>query len=196
MKRNIFILFLLTTFSSYANETNLDLVISAEEIANKIAEVGKQISIDYSDKDLTVIVVMKGGICLTADLMRNINIPFKLEYLKASSYGHNGMTAGELTIRGLKALEIKDRDVLLVDDIFETGKTILGIIELIQSRGPKSIKTLALLVKDIPRETTYLPDYVLFNIPDLFVIGYGLDYKELYRGLPAIYAFPNNKAPF
>ena len=85
---------------------------------------------------------MKGAICLIADLMRNIDIPFKLEYLKASSYGNNGTTRGKLTIKGLQNLELEGRDILLVDDIFETGKTMAGVVELIQTRNPKSVKTL------------------------------------------------------
>lgn len=174
----------------------LDLVISSEEISSKIQDVGKQISSDYADKNLVIAVVMKGGICLTADLMRAIEIPFTFEYIKASSYGQNGMKAGELFIDGINNLNIEGRDVLLIDDIFETGGTILGIVKQLEEKGPSSIRTLTLLVKDIERKTDYLPDYVLFHIPDLFVIGYGLDYKELYRGLPSIYAFPGNKAPF
>jgi len=183
-------------FSCFAGEENLDLIISSEEIAAKIKTVGKQISSDYANKNLSLIVVMKGGICITADLMRAIEIPFKFEFLKASSYGNNGMSAGKLTINGIESLDIEGRDVLLVDDIFETGNTLQRIIKELSAKNPSSIKTLTLLVKEIPRKTSYLPDYILFHIPDLFVIGYGLDYKEFYRGLPAIYAFPENKAPF
>lgn len=196
MKVRMFHFFILMLFSCFAGEENLDLVISSEEIAQKIKDVGKQISLDYANKNLSVIVVMKGGICLTADLMRAIEIPFKFEFLKASSYGINGMSAGKLTINGIESLDIEGRDVLLVDDIFETGNTLQGIIRELNAKNPRSVKTLTLLVKEIPRKTSYLPDYILFHIPDLFVIGYGLDYKEFYRGLPAIYAFPENKAPF
>ncbi len=196
MKGNLLTCFILMIFSCSAGEENLELLISTEEIGAKIQAVGKQISSDYANKNLTLIVVMKGGICLTADLMRAIEIPFKFEFLKASSYGYNGMSAGKLTINDIENLEIEGRDVLLVDDIFETGNTLQGIIRELNTKKPSSIKTLTLLVKEIPRKTTYLPDYVLFHIPDLFVIGYGLDYKEFYRGLPAIYAFPENKAPF
>ncbi len=106
------------------------------------------------------------------------------------------MKAGSLLLRGLEYLSIEGRDLLLVDDIFETGNTILGIIEQLQEKKPHSIKTALLLVKDVPRNSRYLPDYILFHIPNLFVIGYGLDYKEQYRGLPNISAFIDNKAPF
>ena len=158
--------------------------------------LAEQINRDYKEKPLTVLMVMKGAVCVTADLIRKIDTPFKLEYLKASSYGQNGMAAGKLSITGLDTLDIEDRDVLIVDDIFETGNTILGIIDQLRTKHPRSIKTFLLLVKNVPRNTTYRPDYVAFDIENRFVIGYGLDYKELYRGLPGIYAFINDIPPF
>ena len=196
MKKLLMSACLVVTSLCSAVDDNLELLISPEELAAKISEVAQQINVDYADKQLTLIMVMKGSVCVSVDLMRNLDIPFKLEYLKASSYGYNGTTGGKLTISGLDHLEIEGRDVLLVDDIFETGNTMLGIIDLLKTKKPNSVKTLLLLVKNIPRKTTYRPDYVLFDIEDHFVIGYGLDYKELYRGLPGIYAFPNNTPPF
>jgi hypoxanthine phosphoribosyltransferase len=191
----LFIAFMMTlTTICYAND--LDLIISKEEIASKIDEVATQINQEYQDKELTVIMVMKGAVCVTADLIRQINVPLTIEYVSASSYGHRGTTGGELTIRNLKRLDLKGKDVLLIDDIFDTGKTLVTLVKEIQKKQPNSIKTLTLLVKDVPRKTNYLPDYVLFTIPNRFVIGYGLDYKELYRNLPAVYAFPNDTPPF
>lgn len=188
--------FLAVTTMCFGVDDSMELLISQEEISVKVNEAAAQINSDYAGKDLTVLMVMKGAICVTSDLIRGINIPFKLEYLKASSYGYNGMSSGELTIAGLDNLEIEGRDILLVDDIFETGNTIVGIMNKLTEKNPRSIKTLLLLVKEMPRKTDYRPDYVLFEIKDRFVIGYGLDYKELYRGLPGIYAFINDKAPF
>ncbi len=141
-------------------------------------------------------MVMKGSLCITTDLIRQINVPCHLEYVRASSHGQNGMKAGELVVTGLDRLDIKGRDLLVIDDIFETGNTIVNVVSQLNEKQPKSIKTLLLLVKDVPRKTNYRPDYVLFNIPDRFVIGYGLDYKELYRGLPDICAFINDTPPF
>jgi hypoxanthine phosphoribosyltransferase len=180
----------------FAQEESLDLLIAPHEINQKIMEVGELIDVDYADKPLTIVMVMKGSVTVTADLIRHIHVPFKLEYVKASSYGYNGTTAGEMTIEGFDRLDIEGRDVLLVDDIFETGNTIQNVKAQLLKKNPSSIKTLLLLVKDVPRNTSYRPDYVLFDIPDRFVIGYGLDYKELYRGLPGIYAFPNDLPPF
>lgn len=180
----------------HGGENSLDLLISAEEIEVRICEIAKQINEDYRDKQLTIVMIMKGALCVTTDLIRHIDIPFKLEYIRASSYGYNGMSGGHLTIGNLDHLEIEGRDILLVDDIFETGNTLLGVMNKIQDKCPNSLKTLLLLVKDIPRQVNYRPNYVLFDIQNRFIIGYGMDYKELYRGLPAIYAFPNDIPPF
>lgn len=186
---------LLSSFCS-ALDDNLELLISPEQIDRKLSQVAAVINEDYKDKKLTVIMVMKGSLCVTADLIRKITVPFQVEYLKASSYGYNGMTSGHLTISGLDSLDIEGRDLLIVDDILETGKTMAGIIHKLKEKNPQSVKTLLLLVKDIPRSTHFDPDYSLFHIEDRFVVGYGLDYKELYRGLPGIYAFIGDKAPF
>lgn len=186
----------LLSLSCLVQAENMELLISSDEIQSKIQETACQINTDYQDKKLTIVMIMKGAICLTSDLIRNLDIPFKLEYLRASSYGDNGMVGGKLTLTGLDKIDVEGRDVLLVDDIYETGNTISAVMEKIKEKNPNSIKTLLLLVKDVPRKTNYNPDYVLFHIKDRFVIGYGLDYKEYYRGLPGIYAFVGDKAPF
>lgn len=174
----------------------MDILISSEEIASKIKESAQLINEDYKDKNLTIVMIMKGAICVTSDLMRELKIPLKLECIRASSYGYNGMQAGNLTISSLDCLEIEGRDLLVVDDIFETGNTMLKVCKQLETLRPSSIRTLVLLVKDIKRKVEYRPDYVLFDIPDRFVIGYGLDYKELFRGLPHICAFPGDQPPF
>lgn len=175
---------------------HLELLISSEEIATRITEVAAQINQDYKEKNLTLLMIMKGSLCIASDLIRQIQVPCTLEYIRASSYGQNGTKAGELTISGLDHMEIQGRDILLVDDIFETGNTMQKVIQQIRQKNPNSMKTLLLLVKDIPRKTDYTPDYTLFHIPDRFVVGYGLDYKEFYRGLPGIYAFIHDAPPF
>ena len=180
----------------YSNTENIEVLIPAEELAVKIRETAAVINHDYQDKKLTVVMLMKGAICVTSDLIRYIEVPFTIEDIKTSSYGYNGTKAGELWIANLDRLDVEGRDVLIVDDIFETGKTLTGVMKVLEDKHPASIKTLILLLKDIPRTIEYRPDYVLFNIPDRFVIGYGLDYKELYRGLPDICAFVNDTPPF
>jgi len=178
-----------------ATQEHLDLIVSKEAIATKIEETARQINRDYREKRLTILMVMKGSVCVTADLIRRLEIPFELDYVKASSY-NGGTVSGNLAISDWNRLDLEGKDVLLVDDIFDTGKTITTLCEALKEKRPASIKTLVLLVKNVPRSTTYRPDYVLFDIENRFVIGYGLDYKEFYRGLPEVFAFPDNKPPF
>jgi hypoxanthine phosphoribosyltransferase len=196
MKKIVLALLLLSAISGFSTQQDeLDLIISQQEISAKIEEVATELNVTYKNKNLTIIMIMKGAICATADLIRHLTIPFNLEYIKASSYGQNGISAGQLTTDGWDRLDIENRDVLIIDDIFETGNTMETVVSLLLDKHPSSIKTLLLLVKDVPRKTTLTPDYTLFSIPNRFVIGYGLDYKELYRGLPGIYAFPGDKPP-
>ena len=169
---------------------NLRMLISPEQIKDRIAQISSQLDSDYHDKELTLVIVMKGAICLVADLMREIKTPCTLEYVQASSYG-NSMQAGELTLRGLENISLEGKHVVIVDDIFDTGHTMTQIKNELLKQQPASIKTLVLLLKNKPRAFSDVPDYVLFPIEDEFVIGYGLDYKELYRGLPGIYIFEN-----
>ena len=167
----------------------LELLISQDEIQEKVIEAAQAIDAEYAGQELTIIMVMKGAICITADLIRELKTPCDIEYVKASSYGHRGTKRGELKITGIEDLDLTTRNVLVVDDIFDSGETLTGIIAALQKKNPKSLKTLVLLYKKVHREIDYIPDYVLFDIDNYFVIGYGLDYKEYYRGLPGIYYF-------
>jgi hypoxanthine phosphoribosyltransferase len=162
-------------------------LISKDQIQSRIREIARQIEQDYEGKEITLVMVLKGAVCLTADLIREINLPCTLEFVKASSYGQNGEIAGALTLKGVEDLSPKDKHVIIVDDIFDTGKTMSRIKEELSLQEPASIRTLVLLVKDRPRDIVEQPDYVLFPIEDAFVIGYGLDYKEYYRGLEGVY---------
>lgn len=167
----------------------MKLLISSEEIAAKISEVALQIDRDYQGKELTIVMVMKGAVCVTADLIRHIQTPFTLEYVKASSYGKNGTSRSELMVQGLNQLDLAGKEVLVVDDIFDTGHTMAALLSCIQEKKPKTLKSLVLLVKNVPRTINYLPDYTLFTIENHFLVGYGLDYKEYYRGLPGVYIY-------
>lgn len=164
------------------------MLISADQIKERVQQIGAQLDHDYTHKEIVIVMVMKGAFCIVADLMRVIQTPCSLEFVKASSYG-NKTTAGELTLQGLDQLALKGKHVLLVDDIFDTGATILAIEQQLLKQEPASLKTLVLLVKNKKRSTPKIPDYVLFNIENEFVIGYGLDFDELYRGLPGIYVY-------
>jgi len=175
---------------------NLELLISKKEINARLTEVAAQVTRDYQGKELTVLLIMKGALCIGSDLIQKIDVPCKLECIRTSSYGYNGTSSGPFSIGNLSEKEIEGRDILIVDDILETGTTMLRVIDSIKEKNPSSVKTLLLLVKDVPRKIDYRPDYVLFDIPDRFVVGYGLDYKELCRGLPGIFAFIGDQPPF
>jgi len=119
--------------------------------------------------------------------MRELKLPHDLQAIQCSSYGANGTQRGELKIIGIEKLNIKDRDVLIVDDIYDTGHTLGALKEQLEKLSPRSLKTCVLLNKNDVAKVSTTPDYVLFDIADLFVVGYGLDYKEQYRGLSGIY---------
>jgi hypoxanthine phosphoribosyltransferase len=161
------------------------LLISKEQIDSRIQEIARQIESDYQGQKITLVMVLKGAICLAADLLRELALPCSLEYVQASSY--NGEAAGALTLKGLEDLSLAGRHVIIVDDIFDTGATMTKIQQELAKQNPASLKTLVLLLKNRPRTLAGEPDYVLFRVEDEFVIGYGLDYKELYRGLPGVY---------
>jgi len=189
--KNLTIIFLFVFSLCYGND-NIELLIGPDEIEQEISAVASQINEDYRGEELTILMVMKGAICVSADLIRHLRIPFTIEYMRASSYGQRGTSHGELRISGIDDLDLASKNVLVVDDIFDTGNTMTKVVAELEKKHPKSLKTLVLLVKKVPRETTYLPDYCVFEIENRFVIGYGLDYKEFYRGLPGIYAFIND----
>ncbi|KAA5540268.1 hypoxanthine phosphoribosyltransferase [Roseiconus nitratireducens] len=135
------------------------------------------------DRPLTVIAVMTGSIVLFADLIRRLSMPQRVGVVQASSY-RGGTQSGELDVDSNMMIDVKDRDVLLVDDIFDTGRTLDHLTQLIRKRGAKSLKTAVLLHKHRQHEVALRPDFVAFEIPDEFVVGYGLDYMDMYRNLP------------
>lgn len=166
----------------------LDLLISHEEIQNEIANVAAQLELEYLQEEIVIVMIMKGSLCLVADLIRAISIPCIIETIQASSYGMQGKVRGDLQIRGIEALDITAKNVLIVDDIFDSGNTLFQVYLALTQKNPKSLKSLVLLSKNASC-VNYKPDYILFPIEDRFVVGYGLDYKEYYRGLQGIYVF-------
>ncbi len=175
-------------FVAMEHRMQMDLCISEEEIHRKLGDVARSLDLVYQGKELVIVMVMKGSICLVADLLRLLQVPCSIEWVQAKSYGARGASRGELSILGLEELPIQGKHVLLVDDIYDSGHTLNTIRLHLQEKRPESLKTLVLLSKQVPKENNYQPDYVLFPIEDRFVVGYGLDYKELYRGLSGIYA--------
>jgi len=168
------------------NPTTLKRLIGKRQIAAKIQEVAQELERFYFDKHLVLLMVLKGSICLVADLIRRLKIPCDIEMVQCASYGARGVSRGELTIHGLERASLQDRDVLIVDDIFDSGQTLHTLMEAVQKKGACSVKSLVLLDKKVKRSLTLVPDYVLFHIEDAFVVGYGLDYHGEYRNLPFI----------
>lgn len=161
-------------------------LISESEIAQAVSELGARISAEYGGRPLTVVGVLTGSIVLVTDLMRRITTPHQLGLLHASSYRGVETRPGQLKLQLDFLPDLQDRDVLLVDDIFDTGRTLSGVVSELQLRGPRSVRTAVLLWKSSRTEVALRPDYYCFEIPDEFVVGYGLDYDGQYRHLPYI----------
>ncbi len=161
-------------------------LIAPEAIARRIQTVAAELDLLYAGKELVIVMILKGSFILVADLMRALKTPTQVEAITASSYGARGTARGELTLTGLERLEIRGRHLLLVDDIFDSGHTLATVSERLQEGNPASLRTLVLLKKKRPRDVPFLPDHILFEVEDQFVVGYGLDFKEQYRGLPGI----------
>jgi hypoxanthine phosphoribosyltransferase len=163
------------------------ILITREQLAARIAELGKTISHEYDGKDLMLVCVLKGGVLFLSDLVRSIHIPHSFDFMAISSYG--GMrTESSGVVRILMDLNsnIEGRNVLIVEDIIDTGRTLTYITENLRTRNPASLKICALLNKPSRRQVPVVVDYVGFDIPNEFVVGYGLDYNELYRNLPFV----------
>ncbi len=162
------------------------ILITEEEIIKKVKELAVQITETYKGKELTIIAITNGSIIFLSDLIRNIPIPLQVDVISASSYGSSSKSSGIVNVLGEIKLDLKDRNVLIVDDIFDTGHTLVKIIKEIEKFKPKEIKTCVLMAKPERHEVDLIPDFVCFNIPNKFVVGYGLDYNEKYRNLPYI----------
>ena len=169
--------------------SSLELLISERKIQQSLKKVSKQLSKDYKGEEVTLIMVMKGSICLVADLMRHLTFPTQLEFISASSYGPRGIERGDLLVKGVKDLPVENKHLLIIDDVYQSGSTLYHVVCELQKQPVKSVKSLVLLFKDIPRDISYIPDYFLFKVGNPFVVGYGMDYKEYYRGLPGIYIY-------
>ena len=163
-----------------------EVLISEEQLAAKVAELGARISKDYEGKKLIILGVLKGSVVFMTDLLRQITIPVEMDFMSVSSYGSGTKTSGVVKI--LKDLDrlIQGYHVLIVEDILDSGMTLSYLTELLRDRNPASIRIATLLDKPDRRKVDIKPDYVGFRIPDEFVVGYGLDYAELYRNLPYV----------
>lgn len=162
------------------------VLISEEKIRAKVEELGAKITEDYRGKPLLLVGILKGSMVFMADLMRAVKINCKIDFMSVSSYGAGTQTSGQVRIILDLNKPIKDFDILIVEDILDSGVTLSYIKKLLLPRGPKSIKICTLLDKPERRKSDIVADYYGFTIPDAFVVGYGLDYGEDYRNLPYI----------
>lgn len=162
------------------------ILITEEQLQQKVQELGRQIAADYSDKNLLMVSVLKGSILFMADLMRAIDIPLEVDFMSVSSYGSKSVTSGEVQILKDLGGSIEGKDLLIVEDILDSGLTLSYLTKMLKSRNPSSIRLCTLLDKPERRRVPVRPDYVGFTIPDAFVVGYGLDYAEKYRNLPFV----------
>lgn len=173
-------------FTEFTN-SNLEILYSAEEIRNRVAELGAQITRDYQGKDLVLIGVLKGSVLFLADLMREIDLPLKIDFMAVSSYKDGTVSSGDVEILKDLTNPIRDKDVIVCEDIIDTGLTLFRLMEILGSRGAASMKIATLLDKPEPRIKKELAiDYCGFQIPNKFVVGYGLDAAGRYRNLPFI----------
>jgi hypoxanthine phosphoribosyltransferase len=165
-----------------------DVLVSAEDLQRRVVELGEEISRDYAGRRLLLIGVLKGAVFFLSDLMRYIDVPVEVDFMAVASYGSATDSSG--VVRILKDLDaaIDGRDVLIVEDIVDSGLTLQYLLRNLGSRGPRTLEVCALLTKPERRKVDLPTRYVGFEIPDRFVVGYGLDYAEQYRNLPFVAA--------
>lgn len=161
------------------------VLIDEKQIATRVSELAADIERDFIERDLLVVALLTGTVPFLADLIRNITLPLRLDFMGVSSYGNN-TAPGELLFTKELKLEAKNRDVLIVDDILDTGKTLRAVMDKLDALQPRSLRTCVMLEKKSRRSENITANYVGFDVPDAFVVGYGLDYAEKYRNLPFI----------
>lgn len=163
-----------------------EILVSEREIQLRVDQLGAEISQDYAGQDLHLICILRGGVVFLTDLMRHINIPNTIDFMAVSSYGFTRQSTGQVRITLDLKDEIQGRNVLLVEDIVDSGYTIASVLRFLETRNPKSLKVCTLLNKPERREVEVPIDYCGFEIPNKFVFGYGLDLDGYYRNLPFV----------
>lgn len=163
-------------------------LLSEEQIRGGVERLAGEVARHYAGRSLTVIGVLTGSIVLVSDLIRRLDLPLRVGVIQSRSYRGRATRPGNLEINDSMLPDIKDRDVLLVDDIFDTGRTLTALVEKVRGLGPRSVRSAVLLMKSGRQEVEYRPDHVAFEIPDVFVVGYGLDFHDAFRHLPYVAA--------
>jgi hypoxanthine phosphoribosyltransferase len=173
----------------------VDILITEAQIQERVRQLGRQIEADYHGKPLTIVAVLTGSLILLADLIRQIHLPLRVALLQASSYKGARVTAAPLVVNETFVPDVAGRDVLLLDDILDTGHTLATLVRRMSERDARSVRT-AVLLRKVGRQQVHLePDYCGFTIPDAFVVGYGLDYNDDYRHLPHVAVYDGPQAP-
>ena len=165
------------------------VLFDANKIAERVRELGEEISKDYEGNNIIVISLLRGSFVFAADLVRAIHIPVNIDFMTTSSYGHSEVSSGNVDIINDIRASIKGKDVLIVDDIMDSGFTLKNVIEHLESKEPNSIKICVMLDKPSRRKVDLEPNFVGFSIPDVFIVGYGLNYGDYYRNIPYIFTF-------
>ncbi|MGH7496356.1 MAG: hypoxanthine phosphoribosyltransferase [bacterium] len=163
------------------------VLLSAEQIRQRIQELGRQLSQDYAGKKPVFIGVLNGGYMFMSDLMREIAIDCEVDFIKISSYGEAMKTSGVVKVKKELDAHVEGRHVVVVEDIIDSGLSVNYLVEKLSALQPQSLKFVSLLVKDGGKQVEYSCDYVGFHIPTRFVVGYGMDYAQLFRNLPQVY---------
>jgi hypoxanthine phosphoribosyltransferase len=171
----------------------MQALISADEIQKRLAGMAREIAEAYHGRPVTVVGILNGCVVFLADLIRRIDLPLRVAFLTASSYRGEATTPGKLLIRDELLPDLAGKDVLLLDDILDTGKTLTRVVSHLLDKRAESVKVAVLLRKIGRQEVPFEPDFVGFTIPDKFVIGYGLDYNDEYRHLPFIGVLPGSE---
>ncbi len=163
-----------------------EVLVSEEDIEKRVKELGDIITKDYMDKDLVVIGILKGAVIFMSELVKNIKLPVTLDFMAVSSYGKSTISTGEVRIIKDLDFSVEGKELLIVEDIIDTGLTLNYLTDILKKRGANSVRICTLLDKPERRSIEVKVDYLGFEIPDEFVVGYGLDYSEMYRNLPYV----------
>ena len=168
------------------DNNKIKVLIAQEQLLSKVKELGREITRDYKNKAPVLIAILKGSFIFVADICREIRLPVTFDFMATSSYGDSKVSSGVVRITKDLDFSIENKDVIIIEDIVDSGRTLNYLIKNLEARNPKSVEVCALLDKDVPRKMKNKIKYKGFDIPDKFVIGYGLDVAEKYRNLPFI----------
>ena len=169
------------------NEYHLNPLVSREQIASIVRDLAARISADYGQSELVLVCVLKGGFMFLSDLVRHLRIPVQIDFVRLASYGSGMKSSGRIEITKDVEVSMEGKDVLVVEDIIDSGRTIRFLKERLALSNPRSVKVCTLLDKKVRREVEMEADYVGKEVDDVFIVGYGIDFNEAYRNLPEIY---------